>query len=353
MLNAAFRTWATDSKSGFVLAPRRVLRGRRLLPGGLPLLPDVHHRCCEGEGLLGARGRDTVRRSPRRRVVPRRPLGVRLAGGDRRLPGGARRSSAASAIPTGRRFAPRDRSRSRGATCHMTGWRRALVRELLRDDAVAQVADSPARALALPRAQAHRAHAPRGARRAPATQAPAARPARLRPRAVLSRPDAASGRSPRGHPLARDIARLPLLSKDDVRKHLFFDLFATTTTSVRCCRVATSGLDRRAVRDVRRSLPARDALRDDAARDGMDRLALRRPAGAALAPDARHVATQARSRADRRVVHAPACSSRPSSCRDDNAREYVAKIRKHRPFLLDGYAESFNFLAALSASAGG
>src|SRR5207253_1390042 len=47
-------------------------------------------------------------------------------------------------------------------------------------------------------------------------------------------------------------------------------------------------LDRRAVHYLRRPLPARDAICDDASRAGVDRLALRRSAGAALAPDARH-----------------------------------------------------------------
>ena len=150
-----------------------------------------------------------------------------------------------------------------------------------------------------------------------------------------------------------DIARLPLLSKDDVRQAPLLRPLRRQPSQARDAEDRDERLDRRAVRDVRRPLPARDALRDDAARARVDRLAVRRPPGSSLAPDARHDRRHRSFASGSTRGSCAVCSCRRSSCRRRSLEQYVAKIRKHRPVLLDGYAESLNFLATYLRSDGG
>jgi len=95
-----------------------------------------------------------------------------------------------------------------------------------------------------------------------------------------------------------DLRRLPLLEKDQVRKKLYFHLFADTPPQAGHAPDHDKRFDGRAVHHLRRPLSARDAVRDDAPFTRVDGLALRRPSGAALAPDARDEQVAGDSRAD-------------------------------------------------------
>ena len=102
---------------------------------------------------------------------------------------------------------------------------------------------------------------------------------------------------------------------------------------------------RRAVRLLRGPAPAGDPLGRDAARHGMDRLSLRRPLRPPVAPDARDELGAASCASASTRGSIAACSFRRSRCPTHNIARFVAKLRAYRPVLLDGYAESFNFLA--------
>ena len=139
---------------------------------------------------------------------------------------------------------------------------------------------------------------------------------------------------------------LPLLSKDDVRRHLFFDLFADDHDKgeMRGSRRADSPASRSLRTPT--AISWRCALPRPFVRSS-DGLAFRRPAGAALASDARHVAHAADPGARRRVVHAPSLRSglRAVGQGPESLDRHIERIRRHDPHLLDGYAESLNFIA--------
>ena len=142
-----------------------------------------------------------------------------------------------------------------------------------------------------------------------------------------------------------DLARVPLLSKDDVRKHLHFDLFSDNHVKRDMHRVATSGstgepfvtyADRHQLemrfattlraaewtgwrfgdRQVRLWHQTLGMSRTQVIRERIDALFMRR-------------------------LFIPAFEIGESTLDD-----FVARIRAHRPVLVDGYAESFNFLAS-------
>ena len=318
MLNVAFRTWATDSKSGFVLAPRRVLRDVVSYRGDYRYFQTFISVAAKAKGYAVLEVETLFATdAPASRSSPAAPRSSRW--GRSRTSRGGRRSSAASAIPTGRR-SRRTTVRSPGATVPYDGWRRAMVRELLRDHAAAQVADPPARALLylelkrterMPREELDALQLRKLQRlvQHAYVHVPFYRDRIGEERACIPRTSASlerhrqaaaalEGRRAQA-PLLRPLRRQPPQARDAAGRD--------------------ERLDRRAVRDVRRSLPARDALRDDAARARVDRLAVRRPPGAALAPDARHDATQGvRERIDalfmrRLFVPRSSCRRRRSS----------------------------------------
>jgi phenylacetate-CoA ligase len=141
-----------------------------------------------------------------------------------------------------------------------------------------------------------------------------------------------------------DIAKLPLLAKDDVRKNLHFDMFADNHDKSDMLRISTSGstgqpfvcyADRRQL-ELRAATTMRAAewtgwrFGDRQARlwhqtIGMSKLQVVREKIDALFM---------------RRIFVPAFE-----IRENNIRGFIAKIRDHRPVLVDGYAESFNFLA--------
>lgn len=141
-----------------------------------------------------------------------------------------------------------------------------------------------------------------------------------------------------------DLAKLPLLSKDDVRANLHFDLFADNHRKKEMLRVSTSGSTGepfviyadRAQLEMRLASTLRCAewtgwrFGDRQARlwhqtIGMTRLqVLRERLDAFLM----------------RRIFIPAYE-----LRSDNIAGFLERLRRHRPVLVDGYAEIFNFLA--------
>jgi phenylacetate-CoA ligase len=141
-----------------------------------------------------------------------------------------------------------------------------------------------------------------------------------------------------------DIERLPLLDKDDVRRGLYFGLFADNHDKKRMQQIATSGstgepfvtygdqyqLEFRFATTLRSLEWTGWRFGDRQARlwhqtIGMSRLeALRERIDAWFM----------------RRLFVPAYEMAP-----DHLEEFVRRIRDHRPVLVDGYAESLNFLA--------
>ena len=341
LLNLAFRTWATDSKSGFVLAPTPVMKDVVSYRGPYRYFQTFisvaakakGYSVLEVETLFQSRFAGTSFLSARTVNVS---LGA-LADFPRAIAEfGVRRHPHGASI--GPRTAPPERPQH-----PYGGWRRLSFEAYFATMPLARLEDRASHARALPGAQAIGVVLEGRARRAPAPKAPAPRTARLCPRAALPRRDAglrASSRPPSG--ALDDIARLPLLSKHDVRRGLYFDLFADDHDKRRMQRISTSGSDRRAVRDVRRPVSARVSIRDDAPRarwtgwrfgDRQARLWHQTIGMSRL---------EVLARTHRRVVHAP--TVRPG-VRDgtDELEGFVRKIREHRPVLVDGYAESFDF----------
>ena len=141
-----------------------------------------------------------------------------------------------------------------------------------------------------------------------------------------------------------DITRLPLLTKADVRRGLYFDLFADNHDKKRMQRISTSGstgepfvtygdqyqLEFRFATTLRALEWTGWRFGDRQARlwhqtIGMTKLEV------------------VRERIDAwfmRRLFVPAYEMAP-----DQLEEFVRRIRDHRPVLVDGYAESFNFLA--------
>ena len=154
----------------------------------------------------------------------------------------------------------------------------------------------------------------------------------------------AAGVEPAAIKCLDDIARLPLLSKQDVRRGLYFDLFADDHDKRRMQRISTSGstgepfvtygdqyqLEFRFATTLRALEWTGWRFGDRQARlwhqtIGMSRLEV------------------LRERIDAwfmRRLFVPAYEMAP-----DELEGFVRKIREHRPVLVDGYAESFNFLA--------
>jgi phenylacetate-CoA ligase len=141
-----------------------------------------------------------------------------------------------------------------------------------------------------------------------------------------------------------DLARLPLLGKEDVRRHLHFGLFADNHRKRDMHRVATSGstgepfvtyADRHQL-EMRFATTLR-ALEWTGWRFG-DRQARLWHQTLGMSPTQR-----IRERVDSwfmRRLFIPAFEIGPNTL-----ETFVARIREHRPVLVDGYAESLNFLA--------
>jgi len=141
-----------------------------------------------------------------------------------------------------------------------------------------------------------------------------------------------------------DLKRIPFLSKDDVRNNLYFDLFADNHKKKDIYKIATSGstgepfttyADRTQL-EIRFATTLR-ALEWTGWKIG-DRQA--RLWHQTIGMTQSQVLREKIDAWFMRRLFIPAYEMK-----DDNLKEFVRKINKHRPVLIDGYAESFNFLA--------
>ena len=170
-------------------------------------------------------------------------------------------------------------------------------------------------------------------------------PSRLSSCALLSRRHAGSGRRPADIAGIEDLAKLPLLSKDDVRRDLYFDLFSDTRRKGDVHRIATSGstgepfvtfsdrtqLEYRWASTLRALEWTGWCFGDRQARLWHQTLGM-------------SWTQQLRERLDAwfmRRLFIPAYEIGPS-----NVDALLARLEAHRPVLIDGYAESFNLLSA-------
>jgi phenylacetate-CoA ligase len=141
-----------------------------------------------------------------------------------------------------------------------------------------------------------------------------------------------------------DIAKLPMLTKDDVRKHLYFDIMSDNHNKAEILKVTTSGstgepfvcfVDR-AQLEFRWAATLR-SMEWTGWRFGDRQLRLwHQTLGMSKMQVAREFADAMLSR--RRFIPAYEMS-------DETLRQFVKTIEEFKPVLLDGYAESFNFLA--------
>lgn len=148
-----------------------------------------------------------------------------------------------------------------------------------------------------------------------------------------------------------DLARMPMLSKADVRSNLHFDLFAANHNKNEMLRIATSGstgepfviyadraqLENRAATTIRAAEWTGWRFGDRQARLWHQTLGLTRGQVFKERLDAFFM----------RRHFVPAYE-----IKDSNIRALFDRLRRHRPVLVDGYAESFNFLAHYARSLG-
>jgi phenylacetate-CoA ligase len=141
-----------------------------------------------------------------------------------------------------------------------------------------------------------------------------------------------------------DLQKLPMLTKEDVRKHLYFDIMSDNHDKADVLKVTTSGstaepfvcfVDRPQL-EFRWAATLR-SMEWTGWRFGDRQMRLwHQTLGMSKMQIAREFADAALSR--RKFIPAWEMS-------DDTLREFVKRIEEHEPVLLDGYAESFNFLA--------
>ncbi len=148
-----------------------------------------------------------------------------------------------------------------------------------------------------------------------------------------------------------DLQKLPMLTKANVREHLHFDIMSDNHKKSEILRISTSGstgepfvcfADRNQL-EFRWAATLR-AMEWTGYRFGDRQLRLwHQTLGMSKTQVAREFADAWMSR--RRFIPAYEMS-------DENLREFVRQIESYQPVLLDGYAESFNFLARYLAEHG-
>lgn len=141
-----------------------------------------------------------------------------------------------------------------------------------------------------------------------------------------------------------DLQKLPFLTKDDVRKHLYFDIMSDNHDKDEILKISTSGstgepfvcyVDRSQL-EFRWAATLR-AMEWTGWRFGDRQLRLwHQTLGMSKTQVVREVADAILSR--RKFIPAYEMS-------DENLRDFVRQIESFQPVLMDGYAESFNFLA--------
>jgi phenylacetate-CoA ligase len=349
LLNLAFRTWAKDSKSGFVLAPTGVLkdvvryRGRyRYFQTFITVAAKAKgYSVLEVETLFQSRYAGTSFLSSRSLQVS---LGA-LADFPRAIAEfGVRRH------PHGASIGPRS-SPPPEATHPYRGWRRLWFE--------AYFATMPLHAWKIGRRTRDLYLELRQSEwysRADLDELQLQKLQRLVQHAYIHVPYyrdvmRESGIDPASIKQLEDIQKLPLLAKNDIRSGLYFDLFADDHDKKDMLRISTSGstgepfvtyadtyqLEFRFATTLRALEWTGWRFGDRQARlwhqtIGMSRLEI------------------IRERIDAwfmRRLFVPAYEMSP-----DALEEFVRKIREHRPVLVDGYAESFNFLAHYATEGG-
>jgi phenylacetate-CoA ligase len=148
-----------------------------------------------------------------------------------------------------------------------------------------------------------------------------------------------------------DVSLLPLLSKQDVRRGLYFDLFADDHDKKRMQRISTSGSTGEPFvtygdqyQLVFRFATTLRALEWTGWRFG-DRQA--RLWHQTIGMSKVEVIRERIDAWFMRRLFVPAYEMAP-----DQLEQFVRQIREHRPVLVDGYAESFNFLAHYATEGG-
>lgn len=141
-----------------------------------------------------------------------------------------------------------------------------------------------------------------------------------------------------------DLTKLPFLSKNDVRENLYFDLFSDNHLKKDIYRISTSGstgepfvtyADRTQL-EIRFATTLR-ALEWTGWRMGDKQARLWHQT---IGMSASQVIREKIDSWFMRRLFIPAYEMK-----DENLKEFVRKISSHKPVLVDGYAESFNFLA--------
>jgi phenylacetate-CoA ligase len=146
-----------------------------------------------------------------------------------------------------------------------------------------------------------------------------------------------------------DLGLLPLLSKDDVRQNLYFDLFSSTHNKKEMHKISTSGstgepfttyADRYQL-EVRFATTLR-ALEWTGWRFGDKQARLWHQT---LGMSKTQIVRERVDSWFMRRLFIPAFD-----IKNENLEKFVSQIRKHNPVLVDGYAESLNFLATYVSS---
>ena len=146
-----------------------------------------------------------------------------------------------------------------------------------------------------------------------------------------------------------DLGLLPLLSKDDVRQNLYFDLFSSTHNKKDMHKISTSGstgepfttyADRYQL-EVRFATTLR-ALEWTGWRFGDKQARLWHQT---LGMSKTQIVRERIDSWFMRRLFIPAFD-----IKNENLEKFVSQIRKHNPVLVDGYAESLNFLATYVSS---
>ena len=146
-----------------------------------------------------------------------------------------------------------------------------------------------------------------------------------------------------------DLGMLPLLSKDDVRQNLYFDLFSSTHKKKDMHKISTSGstgepfttyADRFQL-EVRFATTLR-ALEWTGWRFGDKQARLWHQT---LGMSKTQIVRERIDSWFMRRLFIPAFD-----IKNENLEKFVSQIRKHNPVLVDGYAESLNFLATYVSS---
>lgn len=349
MLNLAFRTWAADSKSGFVLGPRRVLDDVLTYQGSYHYFQTFITVAAKAKGYSVLEVETLFEsRHAGKSFLAGRSLRISIEAlldfpraiaefGRRRHPHGA------AVAPRTRPFTP-NRHPYQGwrrlwfetyfATMPLHKW---LIRRSARDlylelSQTQWLTRDEMRDLQLRKLQ------------------------RLVQHAYIHVPHyretmRTEGVSPDDIVELDDIRRLPMIAKEDVRRRLYFDLFADNHRKREMLRISTSGstgepfttygdryqLELRFATTLRALEWTGWRFGDRQARlwhqtIGMSRLQVVRERIDALFM---------------RRLFVPAYEISPATL-----DEFVERIRRHQPVLVDGYAESLNFLAEYVGAGG-